>query len=302
VKNARFDYPGSRGRSPTVALDGVSLDIPTGQSVAMLGPNGSGKSTLMRIICGLQKPDSGKVTIFGNNNPRISRAQLGVVFQSASLDPHLTVFENLRDQATLYGLDRNKSALKVDEELRRWNLLDRRDVMVKTLSQGLVRRVDLLRAMLHQPRLLLLDEPTVGLDPAAREQFLRDLESLRRETGLTILMSTHLVDEADRQDRVLLMHAGRLIADDTPANLRAQAGQRVITVMNPHWQPEAIVPGSWTRTSVGWTMPLAGDDRRFAQLMASLTCSNVPFSVMPPTLADVFQNLTGAHLEPASAA
>jgi len=302
VKNARFAYPGSRRRSPTVALDGVSLDLPAGQSVAMLGPNGSGKSTLMRIICGLQKPDSGKVTTFGSDDPRLGRRFFGVVFQSPSLDPHLTVFENLRDQAALYGLDRSEFARKVDEELRLRNLLDRRDVLVKTLSQGLARRVDLLRAMLHQPRLLLLDEPTVGLDPAAREQFLRDLETLRQSTGLTILMSTHLVDEADRQDRVLLMHQGRLIADDTPANLRTQAGQRVITVMNPHWQPEEIVPGSWTRTSVGWTIPLAGDDNRSAQLVARLTASNVPFSVMPPTLADVFQNLTGAHLEPASAA
>jgi ABC-2 type transport system ATP-binding protein len=309
VNNVRFTYPsrGGRGRGhqsparqPTVALDGVSLSIPPGQSVAMLGPNGSGKSTLMRIICGLQQADSGQVRIFDQENTATGRRFLGVVFQSPSLDPHLTVFENLRDQSALYGLDQHAMTRTVDEELQRWNLLNRRNSLVKTLSQGLARRVDLLRAMLHQPRLLLLDEPTVGLDPAAREQFLRDLESLRQANGLTILMSTHLVDEADRQDRVLLMHHGRLIADDTPTNLRGQAGDRVITVMNPQWQPEAQIAGLWEKTPDGWRSPLIRNDERSTGLLANLAASDEPFSVGPPTLADVFEKLTGASLHPGS--
>ncbi|SRR5690606_27374430 len=298
VEHVRFTYPGRRGQQPFEALRGVDLTIPAGQTVAMLGPNGSGKSTLMKLISGLLplQHNGGSISVFGSQNIRDIRRQIGVVFQNEGLDRHMTVFENLRDQASLYGLRGEKAKAIIDEELAHADLMDRRNALVKTLSKGLARRVDLCRAVLHRPRLLMLDEPTVGLDPTARERFLNQLEQWRNQRSLTVLMSTHLVDEADRHDRVVLMHQGQLVADDSPANLRRQAGVRRVTVMDTHWQPPAETREKWRRSSTGWIFRLEANGEQARQLAAQLTDAGVPYSMAPPTLADVFEHLTGASL------
>lgn len=261
----------------------------------MLGPNGSGKSSLIRIICGLLQSDAGEVVVFGKFDPVERRRSLGVVFQNDSLDPHMTVYENLRDQAVLYGLAGSEAAKRIAASLEEAGLSDRRDDLVKTLSLGLARRVDLCRALLHHPPLLLLDEPTVGLDPVAREAFLALIDRKRDEENLTVLMSTHLMDEADRQDRVVLLHKGRLVADDTPTALRNDLGSMLVTVHDGNWLPSSTME-SWRRASGTWTLQLGNDTESMRTIAADLAAARVPYSIAPPTLADVFEHYTGTKL------
>lgn len=300
VSGVSLTYPAKRRQAARTALDNVSLAIDPGQSVAMLGPNGSGKSTLLRIICGLLPNDGGSVAVFDMDNPAARRGMLGVVFQSDSLDPHLTVRENLRDQAALYGIAPHEARQRIDASLEAAGLADRRDDLVKTLSLGLARRVDLCRALLHQPRLLLLDEPTVGLDPAAREAFLALIDDKRESENLTVLMSTHLMDEADRQDRVVLLHEGKLVADDTPADLRSNLGQMLLTVHDSAWLPQEFAHPleSWRRASGVWTLQLGDDVEQVRAIAAELAGAGVAYSIAPPTLADVFEHFTGTKLSP----
>jgi ABC-2 type transport system ATP-binding protein len=297
IHDVRFTYP-ARARQPALAaLHGVSLEIEQGAATALLGPNGSGKSTLMRIIAGLLRPSGGDVRVFGHADSVMSRPLLSVVFQSPGLDRHMTVQENLRDQAALYGLASDVAAERIEQELRRADLLDRRRSIVKTLSGGLVRRADLCRAMLHHPRLLLLDEPTVGLDPVARERFLHDLEQRRSEDGLSVLISTHLVDEADRCDRVALMHHGRVVAHDSPANLRRELGAWRITVMGGDAPPPLRDGIRWRRAGGGWLTDIGHDQADAAPIAAALAADGWAFTLAPPTLADVFQERTGTGLD-----
>jgi len=296
VDRVRYAYPGRRGHPGRTAVDEVTFSAPSGQRVAMLGPNGSGKSTLLNIVCTMLPDQSGEVRVFGNSSARSRRERLSVVFQSNSLDPHLTVRENLLCQAQLYGLAGARARTRVEEELERARLRDRADSLVKTLSLGLSRRADLARALLHRPGLLLLDEPTAGLDPSAREAFLGTLERENREHGLTIVMSTHLVDEADRCDRVILLHEGRLVADGRPEELRGQLGARLVTVHAA--TPPAPLPGvEWSRRRGGWVAVCEGGGSDLRSIVELLIDSSLPFSVAPPTLADVFEAKTGAALD-----
>lgn len=298
VRDLAVVFPGRRGHTARHALRGVSLTIEVGTTVALLGPNGCGKSTLIKSICGLITPQHGFVHVNGFDRAADIRHQLGVVFQSESLDPHLTVLENLRDQAVLYGINRSDAANRIRKLLREAALEDRADAFIKTLSRGLARRVDLVRALLHQPRVILLDEPTVGLDPVARDSFLSALASKREDAPLTVLMSTHLIDEADHADRVILMHEGRIVADDTPAGLRTSLGSMLLTIHDDRWSP-SDERTQWVRSTghgARWMRPLghAADDA--ARLASQLARDGVSFSIAPPTLADVFQHRTGAML------
>ncbi len=296
-RDLRFTYPARRRQPAREALRGVTLEIADGQSVALLGPNGSGKSTLIHVITGLTSPSAGQAMLFARP-PASARDLLGVVFQSPGLDRHMTVWENLRDSATLYGIDAAAARSTIESLLRDLRLDDRRDALVKTLSGGLARRVDLCRALLSRPRLLILDEPTAGLDPVARKEFLDHVESRRAGGGagdLTILMSTHLTDEADRADRVIMLHEGRVVADDAPAALRKQLGARRVTVYDAAWTPTADTD-RWRRVPGGWTRDLQNDDET-ALIASSLAQRGAPFSIAPPTLDDVFEQLTGARLQ-----
>ncbi len=293
IQGLRFVYPRRRGQEAHEALKGVSLRIEPGESVALLGPNGSGKSTLMRLICGMMPPTQGTLRVDGLSDPQQYRTHLSVVFQSNGLDAHLSVEENLRCQASLYGLSGEIAQRRIDEELERGALANRREDLVKTLSGGLKRRVDLARAMLHHPRLLLLDEPTVGLDPAARQMFLDAIEQRQREAGMTLLMSTHLIDEADRCDRAVFVHQGRIVADAAPAELRHSVGEAFVTVHDAQ-QPGVSFGSPWKPSGSQWVAAL--DERQRVEAAATLARMGTPFTIAPPTLADVFVSLTGAAL------
>jgi ABC-2 type transport system ATP-binding protein len=210
-----------------VALDGLSLALPAGQFVALLGPNGAGKSTLFQILTGLFVADAGEVSVAGQSLRRSAVAALrhiGVVFQQMSLDLDLSVERNLRFHADLHGLARTVTterllagcaALGIDKDLAR---------PVRELSGGNRRKVELVRALLHRPSVVLLDEPTVGLDPKSRRDLLAAIKADVAERRSTVLWATHLVEEAEAADRVLVLHKGKLLADGTPAEVVAALG------------------------------------------------------------------------------
>ena len=216
-----------------VALDDVSFSIPSGEIFALLGPNGGGKSTLFKILSTLIPATSGTVRLFDEDippDPQGVRARIGVVFQYPSLDPKLTVAENLRCHGHLYGMSGKTLRDRMDVVLQRLGLNDRTQDMVVTLSGGLQRRVELAKGLLHQPTLLLLDEPSTGLDPGARRDFNDYLHLLRDQGGTTIVLTTHIMEEAERCDRVGILHQGKLVALDTPDKLKAQVGGDVVAI------------------------------------------------------------------------
>lgn len=216
-----------------VALSGINLQVGSGEIVSILGPNGSGKTTLFRLLCTLMPVQAGQVLIGGfdcNTQPIGVRNQIGIVFQSPSLDKKLTVDENIACQGALYGIKGAELNRRRDELLTRLQLKDRRGDFCETLSGGLKRRVELAKGMLHRPRLLLLDEPSTGLDPAARLSFWEAIETMADE-GMAVLMTTHLLEEAEKSDRVVIMSQGRVIAEGAPQQLRAEMGQGIVTIM-----------------------------------------------------------------------
>jgi ABC-2 type transport system ATP-binding protein len=204
------------------ALDGLSLVVKPGEIYGLLGPNGSGKTTLIRILAGLLRPDAGDVRVLGLA-PRaaVSSGAVGYMTQAPALYAELTVDENLRFFAALEGV--KDADARVEEALRRVDLLDRRRATAGTLSGGMRTRVSLAATLLHQPRLLLLDEPTVGVDPVLRRDFWQHFRTLAT-TGVTILVSSHVMDEASRCDRLGLIRSGRLLAEGSAGELVARAG------------------------------------------------------------------------------
>ncbi|MCH5373888.1 MAG: ATP-binding cassette domain-containing protein [Planctomycetes bacterium] len=216
-----------------VALAGVNLHVGAGEIVSILGPNGSGKTTLFRLLCTLMPLQRGEIqigTFDCKTEPMAVRSQIGIVFQSPSLDIKLTVDENIACQGALYGIKGAELQRRRDELLTRFHLKDRRGDYCESLSGGLKRRVELAKGMLHQPRLLLLDEPSTGLDPAARMSFWDAIESMADE-GMAVLMTTHLLEEADKADRVLIMSQGKIIAQGAPEQLRAEMGEGIVTIV-----------------------------------------------------------------------
>ena len=211
----------------TLALDGVSLEVAAGEMVALLGPNGAGKSTLLQLLTGLFVADAGEVQVLGadmRRHPVAALARIGVVFQQPALDLNLSVRASLRFHADLHGLPRAVARQRIDALLGRFGLSDVASHTARSLSGGNRRKVELLRALLHEPRLLLMDEATVGLDPASRAQLLADVLRIRDERGLGVLWATHLVDEAARAQRVVVLHQGRVRFEGSPAALcRAQS-------------------------------------------------------------------------------
>jgi len=289
------------------ALDGVSLEVPRGQLFGLLGPNGGGKTTLFQILATLMPQTSGRAAVAGHELPAEAsavRRRIGVVFQMPSLDRFLRVEENLYHQGHLYGLTGSKLAARIDACLELVQLSDRRRDIVGTLSGGLRRRVELAKGLLHEPEVLLLDEPTTGLDPNARRDLWDHLAALG-ERGVTCLVTTHLLEEAERCDRIAILDRGRVVASGTPEELRASVGGEVVSAV-----PRAAARLPQLRSAVedcfhvptravGGALHMETKDgaalahdllKGFGRDLASVTIGK-------PTLEDVFVRATGRRLE-----
>jgi ABC-2 type transport system ATP-binding protein len=288
-----------------VALRGISFSVAPGEIFGLLGPNGGGKTTLFRVLATLFAPDEGSARVFGLDVMRDAskvRRRIGVVFQNQSLDRRLTAAENLLHQGHLYGLRGAPLRERINQVLERAGLAERRDQVVETLSGGLRRRVELAKALLHQPELLLLDEPSTGVDPRARLDFWDSLQTLRRDGGVTILLTTHLLEEADKCDRLAVLDEGRIAGAGTPAALKKQIGGDVIVLTSR--EPQALVAALEHDFAIAAQIVQGAvrfeheqGARLVPRLMETLSQQIDSVTISRPTLEDVFIHMTGHRFE-----
>ena len=299
TKNLKLNYGTQR------ALEDVSFSVEQGELFGILGPNGSGKSTMFRVLATIEEPQAGTATIGGLDV--VSQAQqvrrlIGVVFQSQSLDKYLTVEENLSSQGHLFGLSGASLKERITRLLDRLQLTDRRSSILKTLSGGMKRRVEIAKALLHDPKVLLMDEPTTGLDPVARMELWKYVDELRRETGVTVIVTTHLLDEAERASRLMLMHMGISVLQGTPAELKSSIPGDVVLIESD--DPEALRQGVFLHfdkqkcTVVDHHVrTIVENGPNFVTQVAAAFPKTVRgISYHKPTLEDVFLKETGARL------
>jgi ABC-2 type transport system ATP-binding protein len=283
------------------ALAGIDLEIRRGEIFGLLGPNGGGKTTLFRVLATLAPPQTGTVTILGADAARAAfevRHRMGVVFQQPGLDPKLTVEENLRCHAALYGLAGGVVRERVTRLLGRVGVADRATDLVETLSGGLARRVELAKSLLHEPDLLLLDEPTSGLDPGARRDFIEYLVHLRASEGVTVVLTTHSMEEAERCDRVGFVSHGALVAVGTPDALKGEIGGDVVVVqtVEPERMRERIRDrfGCEPRLVDGALRIELPRGHEFVREVVEAFPGDIQAVTFgKPTLEDVFVHLTG---------
>ena len=288
-------------RQGLAALQGVSFRVTAGEIFGLLGPNGGGKTTLFRILATLLVPSAGSARIFGYDVRRSAqwvRRSVGVVFQSQSLDKKLTVAENLKHQGHLYGLRGKKLRDRCQQLLEQFSLSDRADHLVETLSGGLKRRVELAKGFLHHPRLLLLDEPSTGLDPAARLDFWHYLDKLNGEEGVSVLLTTHLMDEAEKCRRLGILEKGRLVALDSPESLKGKVGGDVIVLRTKDPQTLSVDIEKKFQGSVSVFENTVRIERPnghefIAELVEAFPGRIEAVTLSKPTLEDVFIHQTG---------
>ncbi|MCA9162067.1 MAG: ABC transporter ATP-binding protein [Planctomycetales bacterium] len=283
------------------ALSDLSLDIRAQEIFAFLGPNGGGKTTLFRVLSTLLPIQAGAVHILGRKLPDSVaevRRRIGVVFQAPSLDKKLTVVENIRYQAALYGLRGALLRSRIGEMLEQLGLSDRANERTESLSGGLRRRVELAKGMIHRPQVLLLDEPSTGLDPGARIDLWNYLRRLRSEFGVTIVLTTHLLEEADKADRIAILNQGKLVALDTPDRLRASVGVDSITITTE--RPAELIRDIRARFDVAATdvegrvrLELADGHQWVSKLVEAFPQPIQSITLGKPTLEDVFIDKTG---------
>jgi ABC-2 type transport system ATP-binding protein len=292
-----------------VALDAVSLEVFTGEIFGLLGPNGGGKTTLFRILSTLVRPSSGSAEIFGFDVVKeagVLRSLLGVVFQAPSLDKKLRVRENMMHQGHLYGLSGAKLRARIDQLLLEFNLHDRARDLVETLSGGLQRRVEIAKSLLHRPEFLLMDEPSSGLDPGARIELWRTLYRLRDEQNVTVLLTTHLMEEADRCDRLAIIDQGRIVALDAPMTLRSEIGGDVISAKAKDAESLAARIAEMFAVEVSVLNDEVRVEQRnghnfVARLVEAFPGEIESITYSKPTLEDVFIAKTGRRLSEESA-
>ena len=297
-------YAGTRKKTGRRALHEVDLDIHSGETMALLGPNGSGKSTLLRVLTTALVPTSGAVRVGDallGQDPSAVRRQLGVVFQNPALDGKMTVGENLRMAGLLYGMSRRAARQRSQQLLEAVGLWARRDDRVEKLSGGLRRHVELAKALLPKPAILVLDEPTAGLDPVARQDFWHQVETLKADEQLTVVVSTHLLDEAECADRVAILHQGQLLVCGPPRVLQRQLGREILTLCSD----DAVALQTALRCAMGLEGLVVNQDLR-VPLKSDISLDEVlqrfgpqirSMSLAPPSLDDVFVRHTGQHLE-----
>lgn len=295
VEGVRHSY-GKRA-----ALQGISFDVAAGEIFGLLGPNGSGKTTLFRILSTLMLPTGGRALISGFDaaqQPDEVRRRIGVVFQSKSVDIKLSAAENLWHQGHLYGLRGARLSARIREMLERVALADRAKDRVETFSGGMQRRVELAKGLMHRPRVLLLDEPTTGLDPGARRDLWLYLNELRTQEDVSIIVTTHLMEEAERCDRLAILNLGEIVGLGTPAELRSAIGGDVVMLQAA--DPAALAARIQERFKIATTVLDNNvrleipDGLKFVTTVAEAFPGAIQsVSISKPTLDDVFISRTG---------
>jgi ABC-2 type transport system ATP-binding protein len=284
-----------------IALNRISFDVRPAELFGLLGPNGSGKTTLFRILSTLMVPSGGRALILGHDaarDPTQLRRHIGVVFQAPSIDLKLTAAENLRHQGHLYGLRGPTLKTRIAEMLSRVGLLDRKDEKAEIFSGGMERRLELAKGLLHHPSVLLLDEPTTGLDPGARRDLWQYLQMLRDEDRVTVIVTTHLMEEAEHCDRLAILNEGNLVALGTPAELKREIGGDVIVLDAK--DPQNLAHRMCERFNLSVQvldsqvrLERENGHKFIAEIVEAFPGEVQAISVSKPTLEDVFIHRTG---------
>ena len=284
-----------------VALDNVSFEVRPAELFGLLGPNGSGKTTLFRILSTLMLPSEGRALVAGLDaltSPGALRREIGVVFQARSIDVKLSARENLRHQGHLYGLSGPALSARMEEMLGRVGLADRANDRAESFSGGMQRRLELAKGLLHHPSVLLLDEPTTGLDPGARRDLWQYLQTLRDQEHVSVLVTTHLMEEAEKCDRLAILNQGRLVALGTPADLKHEIGGDVILLEAV--EPESLALRIRTRFGVDASVlertvriERENGHRFVTEVVESFPGEIQSVSISKPSLEDVFIHRTG---------
>jgi ABC-2 type transport system ATP-binding protein len=289
------------------AVRGVSFEVAAGEVFGFLGPNGAGKTTTINMLCTLARPSGGSALVAGHDVVRERddvRRNIGLVFQDPTLDGYLTAAQNLRMHAELYGVDSKLIADRMKQVLEMVGLWERRDAQVLTFSGGMRRRLEIARGFLHSPRVLFLDEPTIGLDPQTRSSIWRYIAELKEREEITIFMTTHYMDEAEFCDRIAIMDHGQIVALDTPAALKAEVGADRVRIETE--DDEAAIAALAERFEIdakpseGAVMFFVPSGEHFVpRLFAELGVAIRAVSVSRPSLDDVFMSYTGSTIRDA---
>jgi ABC-2 type transport system ATP-binding protein len=291
------------------AVRGIDFDVATGETFGFLGPNGAGKSTTIKILCTLADPTSGTARVAGYDVVRdrdTVRRNIGLVFQDTTLDSYLTGEQNLRFHADLYGVPKQAFQPRLRQVLEMVGLWDRKDGTVATYSGGMKRRLEIARGLLHAPRVLFLDEPTVGLDPQTRVSIWEYIRELKQREDITIFLTTHYMDEAENCDRIAIIDHGKIVAIDTPEALKASIGKDRVQIstadddlaiaqLRDHFGLDAAIRERLVTFSV------ASGEQFVPRLFAELPVSIRSVSVSRPSLDDVFMSYTGKTIRDAEA-
>ncbi len=283
------------------AVDDISFSVNEGEVFGFLGPNGAGKTTTINILCTLLAPTAGKAAIAGHDcaaDPDRVRTSIGLIFQDTTLDAGLTAYENLKFHAYLYNLDHRLTEKRIDEMLDVVELRNRKHDLIKSFSGGMKRRLEIARGLLHYPRVLFLDEPTIGLDPQTRNTIWDFIATLRRKEKITVFMTTHYMEEAENCDRIAIMDHGRIIAEGTPQKLKAMVRGDVIHLTTAD-NGRAIEEIRKTfglaarEENGGLALETEKGDEFIPRLIHALPVQTLSVSLKKPTLNDVFLKLTG---------
>ena len=289
------------------AVRGVSFEVATGEVFGFLGPNGAGKTTTINMLCTLAKPSSGEATVAGHDVVRQRddvRRNIGLVFQDPTLDGYLTAEQNLKLHAELYGVQSDLVRPRMQQVMEMVGLWDRKDSAVATFSGGMRRRLEIARGLMHSPRVLFLDEPTIGLDPQTRRSIWSYIRELKEREEITIFMTTHYMDEAEWCDRIAIMDHGEIVALDAPETLKAQVGKDRVTIHTD--DDQAAIAAIAQRFGIEATMAegavtfgVPSGEEFVPRLFAE---SGIPIrsvSISRPTLDDVFMSYTGTTIRDA---
>lgn len=286
------------------AVDDISFSVAPGEIFGFLGPNGAGKTTTINILCTLSKPTSGRATI---DNLDVVRQQsqvrrtIGLVFQDPSLDERLSGLQNLHFHALVYGMPASIRKQRIEQMLRMMELWDKRHSQVRTYSGGMKRRLELARGLLHHPKVLFLDEPTLGLDPQTRTRIWEYILELRQREGTTIFLTTHYMDEAEQADRIAIIDYGKLVVIDTPEKLKKMVGKDIISVKTDdndraaeeirlRYQIEARLDGN------GLTFEITNGEEFLPAFIRGFGTKILSVNLRRPSLEDVFLKLTGRQM------